>query len=112
MCYNYNMNLEKLEQEKKEINDFLSRPDAYSDPNFAAKSRRLSEIDTMIDLYKKIEQFSTGLTEAKALIDDPELGEMAKEDIEDLTKKIAEAQAELDEMLIPRDPNDDKPAIL
>ncbi len=112
MCYNYNMNLEKLEQEKKEINDFLAKPDAYSDPNFAAKSRRLSEIDEMINLDAQIKQFTVALREAKALVDDPELGEMAKEDIEDLTKKIAEAQNKLDEMLIPRDPNDDKPAIL
>ncbi len=106
------MNLEKLEQEKKEINEFLARPDAYSSPDFAAKSRRLSEIEHILELNKKLEQFSASLSEAKALVDDPELGEMAREDIEDLKKKIEETKAELDELLIPRDPNDDKPAIL
>ena len=112
MWYNYNMNFEKLEQEKKEINEFLAKPDAYSSPDFAAKSRRLSEIEHILELNKKLEQFSASLREAKALVDDPELGEMAREDIEDLKKKIEETKAELDELLIPRDPNDDKPAIL
>ncbi len=92
--------------------EFLAKPEAYSDPNFAAKSRRLSEINEILDLNKKISQFSSGIEEAKLLVDDPELGEMAKEDIEDLTKKLTEAQEKLDEMLVPRDPNDDKPAIL
>lgn len=106
------MNFEKFEKEKEEILDFLAKPEAYSDPNFAAKSRRLSEINEILDLNKKISQFKNGIEDAKALLDDPELGEMAKDDIEDLTKKLAEAEEKLDEMLIPRDPNDDKPAIL
>lgn len=106
------MNFEKFEKEKDEIMEFLAKPEAYSDPNFATKSRRLSEINEILDLNKKISQFSSGIEEAKLLVDDSELGEMAKEDIEDLTKKLAEAQEKLDEMLVPRDPNDDKPAIL
>ena len=106
------MNFEKFEKEKDEIMEFLAKPEAYSDPNFAAKSRRLSEINEILDLNKKISQFSSGIEEAKLLVDDPELGEMAKEDIEDLSKKLTEAQEKLDEMLVPRDPNDDKPAIL
>lgn len=106
------MNFEKFEKEKDEIMEFLAKPEAYSDPNFATKSRRLSEINEILDLNKKISQFSSEIEEAKLLVDDPELGEMAKEDIEDLTKKLTEAQEKLDEMLVPRDPNDDKPAIL
>lgn len=108
----FNMDFEKFENEAKEIEAFLSKPEAYADPDFAAKSRRLSEINAILGLNKKIVHFSTGLTEAKALIDDPELGEMAKEDVENLTKEIEKAKAELEEMLLPHDPDDDKPAIL
>lgn len=106
------MNFEKLENEQKEIEAFLAKPEAYADPEFANKSRRMAEINAILELNKKIVHFSTSLTEAKALVDDPELGEMAREDVENLTKELAEAQAELEEMLIPRDPDDDKPAIL
>ena len=106
------MDLEKYINESKEIEKFLAEPEAYAKPDFAEKSRRLAEIKEIIELNKKIEQFSTGITEAKALISDPELGEMAKEDLENLTKKLDEAKAELEEKLIPRDPDDEKPAIV
>ena len=39
------MDLQKLKDEKTEITEFLSSADAYSKPDFAAKSRRLAELD-------------------------------------------------------------------
>ena len=36
---------ENLATEKTEIEQFLAAPDAFSDPDFAAKSRRLAEIE-------------------------------------------------------------------
>lgn len=106
------MDLQKYETELKEIEDFLAKPDAYNDPDFATKSKRANTLHEIIDLNKKIEQFSTSLTEAEALIDDPELGEIAKEDISSLKANISAAKADLEELLIPRDPTDDKPALI
>ena len=105
------MDFEKIENEAKEIESFLAKPDAYADPEFAKKSKRLAEINEILELNRKIVRFSTGLTEAEALVDDPELGEMAKEDIKNLTAEIEKAKAELEEKLMPSDPDDDKPVI-
>ena len=104
--------LKKYEDEAKEITDFLSKPDAFSDPNFASKSKRLSELNEILALGREIETLKKNITEAEALLSDAELGEMAKADIEDANAKIAEKSAKLEEMLIPRDPNDDKPVIM
>ncbi len=106
------MDFEKFRAELNELEDFLARPDAFSDPAFATKSRRAAEVREIIDLAKKIETNKANLEEAKGLINDPELGELAKADIENLTTEIANDEAKLDEMLLPRDPEDDKPAIL
>ncbi len=106
------MDFEKYKAELKELEDFLARPDAFSDSTFASKSRRAAEVREILDLAKKIETSKSNLEEAKGLINDPELGELAKADIESLTKEIADDEAKLDEMLLPRDPEDDKPAIL
>lgn len=106
------MDLQKYETELKEIEDFLAKPDAYNDPDFATKSKRANTLHEIIDLNKKIEQFSTSLTEAEALINDPELGEIAKEDISSLKTNISAAKANLEDLLIPRDPTDDKPALI
>ena len=106
------MDLAKYEAELREIQDFLAKPDAYNSPDFAAKSKRANILQEICELNKKIEHFSTSLTEAESLINDPELGEMAKEDITNLNQEIATAKERLEELLIPRDPEDDKPAII
>ena len=106
------MDLEKSKKELKEIEEFLAQPEAYATPDFAAKSKRATVLREILELSKKIEHFSTSLTEAEALVSDPELGEIAKEDVANLKEQIASSKAELEELLIPRDPADDKPAIV
>ena len=104
--------LNKYKVEAKEITDFLARPDAYSDPSFASKSKRLSELNEILTLGNDIKTLEKNIKEAEELLSDPELSEIAKTDIEDAKSKIAEKSTILEEMLIPRDPNDDKPVIM
>lgn len=112
MWYNYTMDLKKFEEELAEIDKFLAQPDAYADPEFASKNKRANVLREILDLNKKIVQFETNLTEAEALINDPELGEIAKDDAESIKKELKVSQEKLEELLIPRDPADDKPAII
>ena len=100
-----NLDFDALEAEQKQITDFLSQPNAYADPDFAAKNRRLTEVEELITLGKKRAQLEQDIKEAET---DPDLAEMKP----DLEKELEETEAKLTEMLIPKDPNDDKPAIL
>lgn len=106
------MDLEKLEEELSQIEKFLAQPDAYADAEFASKSRRANTLREILDLDKKIAQLKSNLDEANSLLNDPELGEMAQEDAENLKRTIEEDEARLEELLIPRNPEDDKPAII
>lgn len=103
---------QKFEQEKQEIEGFLAQPEAFVAPDFAEKSRRLAELNEILDLVKRIEQAKRNLEEATELINDPELGEMAREDVRNSGLKIDKLNAALEEKLLPRDPADDKPAIM
>lgn len=105
------MELQKFKDEKTEIESFLANPNAYSDPDFAVKSKRLAEIDEILSAATEVEQLKKNIEETKALLSDPELGELAKSDLEDAEKKLSSAEARLEELLIPRDPDDDKPVI-
>ena len=100
-----NLDFDALKNEKQEITDFLSQPNAYADPNFAAKNRRLNEITELIALGEKIEQLKNDIKESEI---DPELAEFKA----DLEKELEQAEAKLSDMLLPKDPNDDKPAII
>lgn len=106
------MDIEKYKDELQELENFLATPDAFSHPDFASKSKRVALLHQIIDLDRQITQSETNLKEAEALVDDPELGEIAKEDVKSLKASLEKNKAELEELLIPRDPADDKPAIL
>lgn len=106
------LDFQKFENEKVEIEAFLAQPEAYASPDFAEKSRRLAEINGILDLAREIEQAKRNLEEATELVNDPELGEMAREDVRVLGLKVDELSAELEEKLLPHDPADDKPAIM
>lgn len=105
------MDFTKFKEELESIEKFLAQPDAYADAEFASKSKRATLLREILDLNKSIEQMKSNLEEANSLLNDPELGEMAKEDSEKLKNKITDAEEKLEELLIPRDPEDDKPAI-
>ncbi|MBP5634033.1 peptide chain release factor 1 [Candidatus Saccharibacteria bacterium] len=100
-----NLDFDALEAERQQITNFLSQPNAYADPDFATKNRRLQELDELIATGKKRDQLVADIAEADQ---DPDLAEMKP----DLEAELAATEAKLAEMLIPRDPNDDKPAIL
>lgn len=106
------MNLDKIEDELKEIEEFLAEPDAYSKPEFATKSKRATVLREILDLNKKIVQLNSNLDEAESLLNDPELGEMAKDDAENIKKMLNELNEKLEELLVPHNPEDDKPAII
>ena len=100
-----NLDFDALKNEKQEITDFLSQPNAYADPNFASKNRRLNEVTELIALGEKRDQLKNDILEADS---DPDLAEMKP----DLEAELAETEAKLTELLIPKDPNDEKAAII
>jgi len=91
--------------EKADIELFLSEPSAYSYPSFADKSRRLSEINNLLDLNNKIVQLESDIADAQ---EDSALSDL----VPDLQSDLVATKAELSELLLPRDPADDKPAII
>ena len=106
------MDIQKIKDELSGIEAFLAKPDSYSHPDFAAKAKRASTLKEIIELDEKIKQSEANLAEAESLTNDPELGEMARADVESLRITIPDLKAKLEELLIPRDPADDKPAII
>lgn len=106
------MDLSKIKDELILIEDFLSAPDAYAHPDFATKSKRANHLREIIEVAGQLTATKANLTEAEALVNDPELGEIARDDVANCKSQIQDFEAKLEELLIPRDPADDKPAII
>lgn len=104
--------IKSLIEEAEKITVFLADPNAYMSEDFASKSKRLSEINEIINIDKEIKQCEAHIKDAEELLSDEELSEMAKLDIDENQAKIENLTASLEEKLIPRDPDDDKPVIM
>lgn len=100
-----NLDTESLKSEKADIMEFLSNPNAYQDPDFATKSRRLNEIDDILKLNSQIIQLQADIKTAES---DTSLSDL----LPDMTADLEQKKQTLHEILIPKDPNDSKNAII
>ncbi|HET6746529.1 MAG TPA: peptide chain release factor 1 [Candidatus Saccharimonadales bacterium] len=108
-----NLDLTLLNQEKTELTDFLASPNAYSDPQFGSKNRRLSELDTIIEKATLRQTLESQLEEARHLATgSDELAELAKLEVAETEAKLEKLEDELFIMLAPKDPNDEKNVIV
>lgn len=107
-----NLDHAALSQEFSELTAFLARPDAYQDPDFQKKTKRQAELEQILEITKKRSVLEEQLAESKELVDDPELGPLAKEEIPSLEEQLEEINDSLFELLAPKDPNDEKNVII
>ncbi|MBC7746427.1 peptide chain release factor 1 [Pedobacter sp.] len=107
------LNIEELSREQQELSDFLTQPTAFSDPDYAKKTRRLSELDELITSGERQATLNQQLREAQELASgNDELAELAKIEIPELEAEITRLDEQLFIMLAPRDPNDEKNVIM
>ena len=104
---------DRLQAEKQQLAEFLAQPDAYSAPDFTAKNKRFTELETLIAKAEERSTLEKQLEEAKSLSGGgDELAELAKAEIPELDAKLSALEEELFILLTPKDPNDDKNVIM
>ena len=107
------LDIAALQQEKTDLTAFLSRPDAFSDPEYACKNRRLLELDELIAAGERRGALESQLSQAKELANgNDELAELAKAELPELEQELAVLNEQLFVMLTPKDPNDEKNVIV
>ena len=109
-----NIDTDKLLAEQAELNQFFASPTAYSDPDASKKSKRLSEINNLLELDKKRETLNQQISADEEMIKgaDADLAAMANEELPELKSELEKVESDLAEALAPHDPNDDKNVIM
>jgi peptide chain release factor 1 len=109
-----NLNLEALQTEKQDLEGFLSRPDAFSDPDYAKKTRRLAELEKIITIAARQVELKKQLNDAHELSqsDDGEIADLARLEVPELEDELNRIGDELFIMLAPKDPNDEKDIVI
>ncbi len=109
-------NLDVLKQELQEIEAEISNPDNFSNgtklKKLASKKAKLDKlISVQEELQNKQNQFIENETLASST-DDLELAEMAREENIKIKQNMAQLEKELNDLLKPKDPNDEKDVIV
>ena len=105
--------LEAIEEKYIEITQKLSDPEVLKDIKKVAElSKEQASLKEPYEAYQKLKKIEEDLEESKELIKDPELGDFAKEEITRLTAEEEKLEKDIEVMLLPKDPNDDKNVIV
>ena len=104
--------LEKYEELSKKVSD----PEIIADqPVWQKHIKEMGEMEPIVKKYREYKSAKEGIDEAKEILemeDDAELKEMAKMELAELEDGINQIEDELKVLLLPKDPNDEKNAIL
>lgn len=101
--------LQNLCERHHEISALLSEPETQANQNkFRALSQEYAQISPLVECYKRYETLLESLEAAKEMANDsdPEMRELAREEIKDTEAQIENLETELQVLLLPKDPND------
>jgi len=101
--------LEGVEKRYDELTKRISDPEVIANQTEWQKSiKEHAEIQETVEKYREYKKVKQQLEEAKQMLDDPELKELAQMELEEAKENLPKLEEELKFLLIPKDPNDDK----
>ncbi len=108
--------IERLEttlQRYQEIEQALTTPEVLSDLNKTKElSKEMANLEELVTCYKKYKKVLEDIKDVTEMLKDPELGEIAKEDLKRYQEEKQNIEQELELLLIPKDPNDGKNVVI
>jgi len=100
--------LEALAERHQEIGLLLSQPEVLADNSrFRELSQEYAQLEPIAGSLREHERAERDLAESRAMLDDPELREMAVDDVARLERRLQDLDGELQLLLLPKDPRDE-----
>ena len=101
--------LESLRDRVEEDAALLSDAEVMAErERFTALSKEYAEIEPVVGCYQRAVQLEQDIADNELLLeeDDPEMRELAEQDIADCRQQLETLTGELQTLLLPKDPND------
>ncbi len=101
--------LKTISARMDELEARLAEPGLYDDPDRAAKLlKERNELEPVVSAYRAWSQANEAIAEAEEMLSDPELRELAQDELAEAKSEAARLEGEIKLLLLPRDPNDGK----
>ena len=105
--------LAQMEARYESLSRDMSDPELVNDQKkYQAIAKEHRDMEPIIEKYREYKKVKTGIADAKAMLSDPDLKEMAREELDDLEPRLEPIEAALKVLLLPKDPKDDKNIII
>jgi peptide chain release factor 1 len=105
--------LERFPVRLQELDFYLSQPDVVNDmERFRELTREHAEVTEVFGVYQRFLQREQDLVQAREMVDDPEMEEMAKEEMATIEEELPALESALQGLLLPKDPDDARNAFL
>ncbi|MES2499116.1 MAG: PCRF domain-containing protein, partial [Pseudomonadota bacterium] len=101
--------LATLSERLEEINRLMSSEGVTNNMDAYRKlTQEHAEITPIVEQYHTFEQAEADIAEAQKMLSDPDMKEFAQEEIENGKATLEKVELDLQKLLLPKDPNDDK----
>ncbi len=101
--------LEAVEKKYEELTKKIADPEIIARTSeWTAYMKEHAEIEEVVLKYKEYKKVKENLAEAEEMLKDPEMKELAEEEIKNAKESLPKLEDELKILLIPKDPDDDK----
>ena len=105
--------LDGIVDKYNELSEKLTSEEVFNDYNLLKKySKEKSDLEETVNVYTEYKQVLNNLEEAKMMLDDPELKEIAMEEMTSLEERKEKLYSNLEILLVPKDENDGKNVIM
>ncbi len=102
-----------IRKQYEELRARMEEPEIWSDPKRCAKcEREARQLQPLVETYAAWEKAGAELEAAQALLDDPELRELALEELREAKRARERLEEQLKLLLLPRDPNEGRNVIM
>ncbi|GAC1372356.1 MAG: peptide chain release factor 1 [Candidatus Saccharimonadales bacterium] len=103
---------QKFREESADIAGRMTDASLFGTGEMVALAKRQSELTPLIDLYDRRRTAADHLAQSQEMASDPELGELARDEIPALEAEMEQINSDLRLALVPKDPADAKNAII
>ena len=104
--------LDAVEKRYEELNKLISDPEMIAKQSEWQKlMKEHSDIQEVVEKYREYKKVNQALEEAKEMLSDKDLKDLAEMQMEEAKEKLPKIEEEIKMLLIPKDPNDDKNVI-
>ena len=105
--------LDAIEKRYNELSEELVKPEVLNDFNKLKElSKEQRDLEETVKIYEEYKKVDDNLHQADVMAEDPELKDMAQNEIEELSQKLEELKAKLEILLVPKDEFDGKNVIM